>query len=88
MIRRILSDLVELYVLVIIVQIVLSYFPDSPGTALSRVTAALRRVTEPVLGPVRRVVPPIGVGGMGLDLSPLIVLLVLELVVVPVINRA
>lgn len=88
MIRRILSDLVELYIVVIIVQIVLSYFPVSPGSTLSRVTAALRRVTEPVLGPVRRVVPPIGVGGMGLDLSPLIVLLVLELVVIPVINRA
>jgi len=31
-------------------------------------------VTEPVLGPVRRAIPPIGMGGMGFDLSPIIVI--------------
>lgn len=85
MIRRILCDLVQVYVWVIIIRIVLSYFPAAPGGALARVNAGLGRVTEPVLGPVRRVLPPIGVGGMGLDLSPLIVLLVLQLVVIRLI---
>lgn len=36
-------------------------------------------LTEPVLGPLRRVIPPIGGGGMALDLSPLIVFLALSL---------
>ncbi len=35
--------------------------------------SALYAVTEPVLGPLRRMLPPLGMGGMGLDLSPLVV---------------
>jgi YggT family protein len=38
----------------------------------------LRQVTEPVLNPVRRLLPPWKTGG--LDLSPLIVLLVIQFV--------
>jgi YggT family protein len=34
----------------------------------------LYAITEPVLGPLRRLIPPVGIGGMGLDLSPTIVL--------------
>lgn len=37
------------------------------------VLRALHALTEPLFGPVRRVIPPIG----GLDLSPLIVLLII-----------
>ena len=42
---------------------------------------SLYRGTDTVLGPVRRMLPPVGVGGMGLDLSPIIVLLLLRIVV-------
>ena len=38
-------------------------------------------LTEPVLAPLRAVLPPVQMGGMGLDLSPIIVLLVLQIVV-------
>jgi YggT family protein len=38
----------------------------------------LRRVTEPVLEPVRRLLPPWKTGG--LDLSPLIVLIAIQFV--------
>ncbi|MGH8922710.1 MAG: YggT family protein [Acidimicrobiales bacterium] len=88
MIRTILADLVQAYVVIIIVQVVLSYFPTSPGSPVGKLAHLLGRVTEPVYAPLRRVLPPIGVGGMGLDLSPVIVLLVLELVVRPIILRA
>jgi YggT family protein len=37
----------------------------------------LKRITEPVLAPIRRVVPPIQAGGGYLDLSPMVVLLLL-----------
>jgi len=30
--------------------------------------------TEPILGPLRRALPPVRFGGMGFDLSPMIVL--------------
>jgi len=45
-------------------------------------------ITEPVLGPIRRVMPSVGFGGMGLDLSPIIVLLILELFLIPVVRSA
>lgn len=52
----------------------MSWFPVSPGSAMASVFSALYAVTEPVLGPVRRLIPPVGMGGMGFDLSPIIVL--------------
>jgi YggT family protein len=53
--------------------------PGMSSTGFARVEAALVRVTEPVLAPVRRVVPPLRLGSMALDLSIPIVFLVLSL---------
>ena len=39
---------------------VLSWFPTRPGTALASVNSILHELTEPVLAPVRRVIPPAG----------------------------
>ena len=70
-----LSTLILLYILAIIGVMAFSWFPprdaDSPAY---QVFVFLRRVTDPVLEPLRRVIPPIG--GV-LDLSPTIVLFVL-----------
>jgi len=41
---------------------------------MAQIFSFLYTVTEPVLGPVRRAIPPIGMGGMGFDLSPIIVI--------------
>ena len=65
--------LIQVYLVAVFARIVLSWFPISPGSGLASVFSALYSVTEPVLGPIRRVLPPIGFGGMGLDLSPIIV---------------
>lgn len=65
--------LLQLYYFALIGRIILSWFPIEPGGALAGVFGFLYSVTEPVLGPVRRVLPPIGAGGMGLDLSPIVV---------------
>ncbi len=59
-----------LFQMAIIVRAILSWFPLSPDGVMSRVASVLNTVTEPVLGPVRRVMPRIGV----FDLSPLVVL--------------
>lgn len=73
---EILCQLVALYQVVIVVRIIMSWFPVSQGPMAS-VQYWLVRVTEPVLGPVRRFLPPLG----GLDLSPIVVLLALQIVV-------
>ncbi|HVF73679.1 MAG TPA: YggT family protein [Acidimicrobiales bacterium] len=66
--------LLDLYLLVLFARIIMSWFPVSPGSPMASIFSALYAVTEPVLGPVRRMIPPIGMGGMGFDLSPIIVL--------------
>jgi YggT family protein len=40
----------------------------------------LRAITEPLLAPVRRLVPPLQSGGMSWDLSPMVVLMLLWVV--------
>jgi len=75
----------QLYVFVMFARIVLSWFPIQPGSALTPVFSVLYAVTEPVLGPLRRVLPPVGIGGMGVDLSPMIVTLAIQLVLVPLL---
>ncbi|HEX2575526.1 MAG TPA: YggT family protein [Aquihabitans sp.] len=69
--------LLLLYIVAIVLVMVMSWFPMEPGGAGSRAFLALRRLTEPVLGPVRRVIPPIGGGGVAIDISATLVLLVL-----------
>ena len=62
------------YIIAIVLVIIGSWVPLDPDSPPYRVWVFCRRITDPVLEPVRRIVPP--VGGM-LDLSPTIVLLVL-----------
>lgn len=78
--REILCWVVFAYIVAIAVRMVLSWFPASDGLAADA-ERVLRRVTEPVLAPLRRAIPPVG----SLDLTPLIVLLFLQIVVMNVI---
>ena len=84
---NILCTAVQLYVVVLFARIIFSWFPISPDSPMASVFSVLYAVTEPVLGPVRRMLPPVGVGGMGLDLSPLIVSLGIQFLVVPLVCR-
>jgi len=83
----VLAAIIELYVIVLIVRALLSWFPAAPGTVLFKVVRALDAVTEPVLRPNRRILPPVRAGGMGIDLSILVVVVVAELVVIPLLRR-
>jgi YggT family protein len=59
--------------LLILVRVLISWFPIDPQNPIMRV---LFEVTEPVLGPFRRVIPRIGM----FDLSPLAALLVIQFI--------
>ena len=66
----------QLYFFLLFARIILSWFPPSPGGGgLNSVRVFLDTITEPVLGPLRRAIPPLGIGGMALDLSPLILII-------------
>jgi YggT family protein len=69
----------QLYVIVLFARVIFSWFPITPGSALEGVSDVLRMLTEPILGPLRRALPPVRLGGMGLDLSPLIALLGIQI---------
>ena len=75
--------IINWFVLGMLLWIVLSYIVtfgrltwDHP---VRKVYTALSKVIEPVLRPIRSVVPPVRVGGSALDLSPLILILGLSL---------
>jgi YggT family protein len=77
---NIICTLGNLYFLALFARIILSWFPISPGSPFASIFSFLYTITEPVLGPVRRILPPVGMGGMGLDLSPIIVFFGLQIV--------
>lgn len=62
------------YIVAILGVVILSWFPIDRDSPVHQLFLFLRRITDPVMEPVRRVIPP--VGGM-LDLSPMIVMFVL-----------
>ncbi len=57
---------------VILARVILSWIPSAQYHAVSQ---WIFRITEPVLEPIRRVIPT---GSIGLDISPIIALLLLR----------
>jgi YggT family protein len=43
--------------------------PSVPGSVRSRLTTGVHAVTEPILAPVRRLIPPLRLGAVGIDLA-------------------
>lgn len=80
MVTQVIRWVIELYVIILVLRAVLSWFPMSSGSPLQTADRLLARITEPVLAPVRRVLPPVRVGGAGIDLSMIVVIIVLEVV--------
>lgn len=75
---RILCTALYVYSAILFVRILLSWLSMawSPPPSLTPVIRVIYDLTEPVLGLVRRFIPPVG----GLDLSPLIILLAISLI--------
>jgi YggT family protein len=68
------------YRYVLFLRIILSWFPIQPPPALRPAFNFLYDLTEPFLRIFRKLLPPVVVGGMGLDLSPLLGFVVLVIV--------
>ncbi len=77
------------YIILILIRILISWIPRMPyNPALRAVLDFVSQTTDPYLNLFRRILPPIGSGGFGLDLSPMIgivVLYILRAVVVGLI---
>ena len=64
---------IRAYLVILAGRAILSWFPLQPGTFLATIFSLLIDLTEPVLRPVRRVIPPAGM----LDTSFIVVFFVL-----------
>ncbi len=68
-----------IYYLVVILRIILGMvteFGRIPwGHPVRRITDLLGKVVDPLLRPIRRLLSPVRMGGMNLDLSPLVLLI-------------
>lgn len=68
----ILDLLLQVLLIVLLVHVVFSWIPRPPEPILPLVRG-IDRLLAPILEPIRRVLPPLRMGGMGLDLSVLVV---------------
>ncbi len=74
---RIVCYLLIIYWVLLLVRVFSSWFPIPPSGPVRRIMNVVYDLTEPVLRPVRGLLPPIRLGMMGFDLSPLLVFIVL-----------
>ena len=64
-----LCSLIDVYYIILLARVILSWFPLQPGTAMASIASIIYQVTEPVMGPVRRIIPTVGM----IDISPIVV---------------
>lgn len=70
---KLLSYLCDIISFAIFIRAILSWFPISSNNIF---VAIIYQITEPILAPLRRIIPSVG----GLDLSPLAAILILQFV--------
>jgi YggT family protein len=66
---NVIAFLIQVFLFIILIRVVFSFVSPFPTNAVSRFAW---QVTEPVLAPIRRILPPMS----GLDLSPMVAWLI------------
>lgn len=77
LIRTILLWVCDVYVAAILIYVLMSWLPMNPTGWVANVYRTLGKICDPYLDLFRRIIPPIG--GM-LDVSPIIAIIVLQLI--------
>ena len=75
-----LENVLNIYIWVVIAAAVISWVTPNPYNPVVRL---LRRLTEPVLAPIRQLLPPWKT--FGLDFSPMIIILLIQWAVKPLL---
>ncbi len=85
LIKTCLNLLIEIMSMLILVRCIVSWLPFGRD---NKIIDFLYQVTEPLMAPARRLLAktPLGQGGLMIDFSPILVLLVLDFVIRPLIN--
>lgn len=73
----ILSQLIEIYMFIIIANAILSWFVfGTQNSAIRQIYWMTSRIVEPALGPIRRAIGPMS-RNLGIDISPFILIILL-----------
>jgi YggT family protein len=78
--RNFLEAIYLVYLICIIAYIIASWIPLPYNTALNRIQRFLYDVVDPYLRLFRRFIPQLNLGGLGLDLSPIVAIISLTIV--------
>ena len=78
-IRGIIGLVIDVYFYAVLAWVILSWIPTSSEHPLGRFQVMLDRIIYPVILPIRRVIPPVRLGGGALDLSPIVLLIGLRI---------
>ena len=74
-------DLISLYIWILVISALLSWFPTTTQTGvLISVKRLLARLTEPILRPLRAIVPRPQIGGVGIDFSVMVAVILLIII--------
>ena len=77
--RGILATLVLVLIFALIVRIILDWVQVPAGHPVGRLRSTLASFTDPLLTPLRRVIPPVRLGGVALDVSVIVLLVGLNI---------
>ena len=67
----------------ILARVIVSWIPISEDSPFAPIVRMIYQITEPILGPIRRLIPGLGM----FDLSPMIAIILL-MVIQNIVNRA
>ncbi len=70
---ELLNSLLTIFLVLVFARIILSWFPPSGGV-VDQIRDIVHRATDWAMAPLRRVLPPVRLGNMALDLSPIVLI--------------
>ena len=74
---RLICAALSIYWVILFVRIIASWFPPPREGPLRGLMRGVYAVTDPVLRPLRSLIPPIRAGMMAIDISPIIVFILI-----------
>ena len=80
--KQLICSLLTVYYIVLFARVILSWFPLQPGTAMASIASIVYQLTEPVMGPVRRIIPTVGM----IDISPIVVFFGIQIIKTAVLH--
>lgn len=80
---NIIIQLLRVMAILLIARAFLSWFRIGGDSPLAGVASVIYQITEPVLAPVRRIIPPMG----AFDLSILAVIIVINYLLIPLVAQ-